>query len=267
MQSHRPTLALRLLVMLFLIVPGVILLAVALVGGEPAVRAVCAGIGGPLLLVGLGLWWMLARSELTISDEDVRRKTAFSDVRLRWDEIADYRYRGMQIHAGAHFGLLGALVQHAAASRTSGAPEQIALTLHGRDGRKLRITSNWRDAEEAALTCLERAESRGLGELRARLASGAPVEIGPVVLEKDGLSCKGKSIALGEIKNVYLASGRFGVKKNGKLLPFFTVDSAKVPAIFLLLDALRARGVDAPDARPGRAANVVSSAGYQIPRR
>jgi hypothetical protein len=240
MRTYKPTLTLRLLIALFLLLPGAILLIVAATGSSPAVTA---SIGTPLLVIGVLLWWVAGRASITVDDQGVTRKGYFGGVvAMRFDEVSEYRY----------------------SSTTVNGVDTVNLALQARDGRVIKITSNWRDVFDAAKQLIEGAETHGLKDQRAGLAA-TRVAFGPFTIEDGAVSGKGKRVPFAEIKAVELAGPSLRVTQHGKLLSAFSFPSAKVPNVFLLLDELRARGVSAPDSRPWRA--VVSVAGYQVPKR
>ncbi len=240
MRTYSPALTLRLLVGIFLIVPGGVLLGFAASGSNPAVTG---GIGAPLFAAGALLWWLAGRARLEIDDRVVRRRGHLGGViELRFDEITEYRY----------------------SSSTVNGMDTVSTSVQSADGRKISVTSNWRDPFEATRQLIEGAEAYGLKDQLSRL--GQPrMEFGPVAIEDAAFVAKGKRIPFAEITSIELAGPSLRVKKTGKLLPALWIGSSKVPNVFLLLDELRARGVSAPDARPWRAA--VSVAGFQLPKK
>src|SRR5439155_11923900 len=89
MRTYKPTLALRLLIILFMLLPGIALVGVGLFTDT---RAVPLAIGAPLLAAGAFLYWLAGRAELTVDQKGARRRGYFGAVtELRFDEITDYR--------------------------------------------------------------------------------------------------------------------------------------------------------------------------------
>jgi Family of unknown function (DUF6585) len=230
-RTYKPGLALKILVALLMLVPGVVLLVVGAVNADA--RIPCLILGPILLGPGAVLWWGLSRMRLTVDDEGLTQQRAFGgEVRLRFDEVSEYRYQSVPVQG----------------------QEQITLSLHTTDGRQVKITSIWSDVFEMAQRLVEAVEP----------LLHAP-SFGPVTLAGDAILYDGKRVPFAEIQSVTLQAARFRVGQKGKLLAAFAVGSLKVPNVFLLLDELRARGVSAADARPWRA--VVSAAGFSLPKR
>lgn len=227
-------------------------------------QAILISIGSVMVIGSVVLWMALGKSRITLHSDGATRTTMFGSTEMRWDEVTDYRYRSIPVSAGGHGGLIGALVLGALAKNNTGAANQW-FKLQTRDGRSLAITTNWRDVDAAIEFAVERVHAHGAADLIARLASGTPVELGPISLTADAIASGNKSVPFSEVKSVVLGGGRLAVKKNGKMLAAFSVASSKVPNVFALLDALRARGVDVQDARLG--ATVVSTKGYVVPKR
>jgi hypothetical protein len=240
MRTYKPTYALRILVAAFMIAPGLVLFGFAATGSNPAVTA---GIGAPLFLSGAFLYWLAGRASLLVDGNTaVRRGFLGGVVKMRFDEITEYRYSATTVNG----------------------VDTVRFSVHAADGRNITVTSNWRDVFEAARQLIEGAEEHGLQDQKARLA--APhIEFGPVAIDGQFLVGKGKRVPFAEIQSVDIPGAWLRVSQEGKLLAAFNVDSGKVPNVFLLLDELRARGVNARDARPWRA--VVSVAGFQVPKR
>jgi hypothetical protein len=196
-------------------------------------RVPCLIIAAFLLPPGAVLWWGLSRMRITVDDIGATQQRAFGRlVTLRFDEVSEYRYQMVT-------------VQHT---------EQIRLSLHAADGRQVKIAAMWPDVWEMTQQFVDAVEPH----LRAP-------SFGPITLTDDAILYKGKRVAFADIKEVTIGFARLSVVKKGKLLAAFAVGSLKVPNIFLLLDELRARGVNAPEARPWRA--TVNVAGYQLPKK
>lgn len=231
MRTFKPTFVLRLLVGIFLLLPAVILVGVAAFNADA--RPVTLAIGLPFGAIGAFLWVLAGRPLLTVDAVGVKKRGAFGgEVTLRFDEVVEYRYSAIPVHG----------------------TEQVQLALCAADGRKVKVSSNWREIYDLAQLLVEGVEAvlREPG-------------FGPITLESDAVVYKDKRVPFAEISGVTLDGARLRVARKNKMLAAFAVGSAKVPNVFLLLDELRARGVGAPDARPWRA--VVSLAGYQLPKR
>jgi hypothetical protein len=240
MRTYKPQIVLRVLVVLFLALPGAVLVGLAVASeAHPPTLA----IGLPLIAVGALLFWLAGRAELTVDEHGVRRRGYFGGVtKMRFDQVAAYYYSSTSVNG----------------------VETVRFWLRARDGSKITVTSNWRDFWDLVRRLAEGAEAHGLADQKAGLA-GKRVDFGPVTIDGEFLCAKGKRVAFTDIQSVDIPAAWLRVSQHGKLLAAFSIDSGKVPNIFLLLDELRARGVSAPDARPWRA--TVNLSGYQLPRK
>ena len=99
------------------------------------------------------LWLALGKSALVVSDSGVRRESLFGHQEITWSQVAETRYQVVPINVYAHFGLIGALI--ALSSKKSGRAHLI-LELIGQDRKKLKATSNYRNADEAIGIILSR---------------------------------------------------------------------------------------------------------------
>jgi hypothetical protein len=221
----------RFLVGLFLLLPAIVFLGAAILNAET--RMVCLIFAAIFGAPGLWLWLAIGRMQLTIDDASVwKRGLLGSETKLKFDEIAEYRYSVYEVRGA----------------------EQLIVTLIAKDGRKIKISSNWRNAWDAAQKLIEPVEAR-LKDPR----------FDPIRLENDAIIYKDKRVPYGEIDEAKIVGTALRVSKKGKLLAPISLNMQKIPNLFLLLDQLRERGVAAPEARPWRA--VVSVAGYQVPKR
>src|SRR5215470_5011995 len=97
-------------------------------------------------LAGVGFWVALGKSAVVIGDSGVRRESLFGQQEIAWSQVAETRYQVVPINVYAHFGLIGALI--AMSSKKAGRA-QLTLELIGHDRQKLKVTSNYRNADEA----------------------------------------------------------------------------------------------------------------------
>jgi hypothetical protein len=219
---------------LFFLVPMLLCVAATLATG----RWDGVFVAAPLAALFAGYWTVVGKERIALHADGISRKTVFGQTALRWDEVDGYFYRaapGAAANAAAHVGKIGGTL----------------LKLHTSTGRKLAITTVWQDVYELVKLTLERVEKSGCRELLQQLHSGDPVDFGPFDLTNQGLSSLGRPpVALSALRRVELTGNRVRVLLHGKSLSAFSVDSFEIPCVFALLDALRSRGVDAPDARP-----------------
>src|SRR5579859_1178594 len=125
MRTYKPTLALRLLIILFLFLPAAIFVVVALTGTTPALFLILAASFG---LPGAPLYWLAGRAELTVDEKGVRRRGYLGGIiEMRFDEVVAYY----------------------SSSTTVNGAETVRFSLAANDGRKVTVTSNWRDIWDA----------------------------------------------------------------------------------------------------------------------
>jgi hypothetical protein len=177
----------------------------------------------------------------------VRRESAFGQQEMSWSEIAETRYRVVPINIYGHFGLIGALM---AMSSKSGRA-QITLTLIGNDGKKLKVTSNYRNSSEAIGIILARILPAKVQSVKARLQRGETVSFGGIGLSATAVTWKKSSIPLSEITKAELVRGNLQIKRQGKWLTAISVRSDKVPDVLAFLEVLesvapqvKATGID-----------------------
>jgi hypothetical protein len=231
MKSYKIGWQARFLVGLFLLLPAVIVFFIGV--GDANTRTVCLIIAAALGAPGIWLWLAIGKMQLTIDDASVTRRGLFGgEAKLKFDDVSEYRWSIYEVRGS----------------------EQMIVTLVAKDGRKLKISNNWRDAWTVAQELIDPVE--------ARLTQPS---FEPIRLEPDAIAYKDKRLPYSEIDEAKIVGTALRVSKKGKLLAPISLNMQKIPNLFLLLDALRERGVAAPEARPWRA--VVSVAGYQVPKR
>jgi hypothetical protein len=180
------------------------------------------------------LWIALGKTALTIHDSGVRRESVLGQQELAWSQIAETRFRVVPINVYAHFGLIGALV--AMSSKSSRA--QLTLQLVSNDGKKLKVTSSFRNADKAIGMILGRILPPMVERVKARLQRGETVQFGAVGLSATALTWKGNSTPVLEIASAELAGSNLRVKRQGKWLSTISVRSDKVPNVLVFLDVL-----------------------------
>lgn len=210
-------------------------------------------LGTALGLTALWIWMCLtvAKSQLTIHSEGLQRTTAFGITEMMWQDIMETRFTQVDPRQAAaiHFGLIGLLFEAAGrgamgSNNTGSGPK--TLTLHAHDGRKMKITPNWLDSDDAIGTILQRVNPSITEDLRRRIREGQTVKFGDLSLSQQGIGWKNKEpipaqrVAKCEINGTYLR-----IKAEGKWLDNVAVATQKVPNIFVfleLVDELRTGG-------------------------
>jgi hypothetical protein len=190
------------------------------------------------LIAGLALLWIaLGKSTLIINDAGVRCESLFGQQEMAWTQITETRYRVVPINVYAHFGLLGALIAMASKSSKSGRAH-LALTLLSGDGKKLKVTSNYRHADEAIGIILERILPAKVQNVKARVQRGETVNFGGVGLSATTVTWKNNSIPVSEITKAELAGSNLQIKRQGKWTSAVSVRSDKVPDVLVFLEVL-----------------------------
>ena len=181
------------------------------------------------------LWVALSKSALIISDSGVRTESALGQQEIAWSQIAETRYRIIPINMYGHLGLIGALI---AMSSKSGRVAQLTLELISQDGKKLKVTSNYRNADEAIGIILARILPPMVQNVKTKLQRGETVQFGGIGLSATGITWKGNSIPVAEITKAELVRSNLQIKRRGKWLSAISVRSDKVPDVLVFLDVL-----------------------------
>jgi len=196
----------------------------------------------------VALWFVLGKSTLILSESGVRRESLFGQQEMAWSQVAETRYQVIPINVYAHFGLIGALI--AMSSKKSGRA-QLSLELINHDRQKLKITSNYRNADEAIGLILARLMPPMVQSVKGRVQRGETVQFGGVGLSATAVTWKGESLPVSEITKAELAGANLQIKRQGKWLSAVSVRSNKVPDVLVFLEVLeslapqiKATGVD-----------------------
>ena len=187
-----------------------------------------------LVFAVAALWVVLGKSALVINNSGVRRESVFGQTEIAWHEIKQTRYRVIPINVYAHFGLIGAVL---AMSSKSGRA-QLTLELIGDDRKKLKVTSNFRNADEAIGIILGRILPAMVQNVKTRLQRGETVQFGGLGLSATAVTWKGSSVPVSEITKAELVRSNLQVKRQGKWLSAINVRSDKVPDVLVFLEAL-----------------------------
>jgi len=192
------------------------------------------GVSVGLVFTVAALWVVLGKSALIINDAGVRRESVLGQQEIGWSQITETRYRVVPINVYAHFGLIGALL--AMSSKSSRA--QLTLELIGNDGKKLKVTSNFRNTDEAIGMILARIMPPMVQSTKTRLQRGETVQFGGLGLSATVVTWKGASIPVSEITKAELVRSNLQIKRQGKWLSSVSVRSDKVPDVLVFLETL-----------------------------
>jgi hypothetical protein len=193
------------------------------------------GISLALALAAVVLWFVLGKSSLVITDSGVRRESLFGQQEITWAQVVETRYQVVPINVYAHFGLIGALI--AMSSQKSGRAN-LTLELIGHDRKKLKVTSNYRNADEAIGIILSRLVPPMVQSVKSRIQRGETAQFGSVGLSAVAVTCKGTSIPVSEITRAELAGSYLQIMRSGKWLSAVKVRSIKVPDVLVFLEVL-----------------------------
>jgi hypothetical protein len=242
---YRQTVALRLaLGLLFLLAAGVFI-ASGLSVDPPSYLAV--GIGVVILAAYAGLWVAMGKTTVTVFGEGVRRSSVFGVRELLWSDIAEYRYQIVPVNYGGLVGgVVGMAVQAAVSTGTGKSARSVKLTLVGRSRKDIRVTSNFKDAEQAIEMIVKEIHDRIKPEFKSRLVNGDEVAFGPLGLSVQGISWKGKErIPVTDIGKIEISRRKLRVRRKGKMLDTIGVSTEKIPNVLLALELLEELRVNA----------------------
>lgn len=184
---------------------------------------------------GIGLWIALGKSAVVITDSGVRRESVMGQQEIAWNQVAETRYHVVPINVYAHFGLIGALI---AMSSKKSARAHLTLELIGHDRKKLKVTSNYHNADEAIGIILSRLMPPMVQNVKNRVQRGETVQFGGLGLSATAVVWKGNSIPVTEITKAELAGSNLQIKRQGKWLAAVSVKSSKVPDVLVFLEVL-----------------------------
>ena len=211
---------------------------------HPALMWVSVGILGALA----AFWILFGKSALTISDAGIRRESIFEQQEMAWSQITETRYRVTPVNVYAHFGLVGYIM---AMSSGKAGRAQLSLELLSGDGKKLKVTSIFRDAADAIGLILARVLPPMVQNVKTRLQRGETVRFGGLGLSATTVFWKNQSIPVSEITKAELLRTNLMIKRQGKWLAAISVRSDKIPNVLVFLEVLeslapqvKATGVD-----------------------
>jgi hypothetical protein len=197
---------------------------------HPTLLWVSVGIVGALA----AFWVLFGKSTLTLNDAGVRFETVFGQQAMAWSQIAETRYRVTPVSVYGHLGLIGYIL---AMSSKSGAA-QLSLELVSGDGKKLKVTSMFRNASDAIGIILARILPPMVQSVKARLQRGETVQFGGLGLSATTVTWKNQSIPVTQITKAELLRTNLMVKREGKWLAAISVRSDKVPNVLVFLEVL-----------------------------
>jgi uncharacterized protein DUF6585 len=234
-KTFRQNLTWRLLVLLPVAIAWIV--AFALYADANKLEPISSGVAAALTALAVWVWVAAGKAELTIHSEGIQTQGAFGGKEMRWEEIASTTFRQIPVgqQAAAHFGLIGYLIALAATKGSSAGA--MTLVLIARDGRKLTISQNWREVQEAVRMVLRRVNPGIRDDIRRRIKNGETVKFGKVGLSQQGISWKDNPpIPFPTLSKCRIAGQNLRIKAEGKWLDNISTSTARVPDVFVLLD-------------------------------
>jgi hypothetical protein len=178
----------------------------------------------------------IGKTVLTITEQGVRRESVFGRQEVFWSQVKETRYVERPIRLGAHFGLIGMIMTAATKSANR---SKLVLTIISSEGTRLKVTSNFRQAREAANAILAKILPTMIASSRSRLQGGEILRFGSITLTLTDLAWKSlPGVPLTELEKAEIASGSLRVKRTGKWTNFISISSDKIPNVFVLLELL-----------------------------
>jgi uncharacterized protein DUF6585 len=202
-----------------------------------------------LAIVGAfsAFWILFGKSTLIVNDAGVRRETIFGQQEMAWSQITETRYRVTPVNVYGHFGLIGYIL--AMSSKSGGA--QLSLELVSGDGKKLKVTSIFRNAGDAIGIILARILPPMVQSVKMRLQRGETVQFGGIGLSATAVTWKNQTIPLTQITKAEILRTNLMIKREGKWLSAISIRSDKVPNALVFLEVLeslapqvKAAGID-----------------------
>lgn len=201
------------------------------IASHPTLLWVSIGLGAACV----GLWIVLGKSILILNNSGVRQESLFGQQEMAWSQVAETRYQVVPINVYAHFGLIGALV---AMSSKKSSRAQLTLKLIGHDRKTLKVTSNYRNADEAIGIILSRIMPPMVQNVKSRVQRGETVQFEGLGLSASAVTWKATTIPVTEITKAELAGSNLQIKRTGKWLSAVSVRSNKVPDVLVFLEVL-----------------------------
>lgn len=201
---------------------------------RPASHPTLTWVSLGILAAFAAFWILFGKSTLIVNDAGVRRETVFGQQEMAWSQITETRYRVTPINVYGHFGLVGYIL--AMSSKSGGA--QLSLELISADGKKLKVTSMFRNASDAIGIILARILPPMVQSVKMRLQRGETVQFGGVGLSATAVTWKGQTIPLTQITKAEILRTNLVIKREGKWLSAISVRSDKVPNALVFLEVL-----------------------------
>jgi hypothetical protein len=234
--EHPATWTYRVFAVLFLVLPGAVLLALSTQLQAKDADARIPMIVFGLLPLALGLLAILQqnKSKVVLRADGVERWGLRGKLwALRFAEAPQLHYRVVKVRLG---GLLGLLLP------ALGTNYHLAFT--DPSGKKRSLPGNLKSMEILAERVVDQHTASHFAAARRQIDAGEEVRFGKhVALDREKISVKKlfggmKSCPLGEIEKFVVQNGALKVRQRGKMMSFASIYTAQIPNVFLLLKLL-----------------------------
>jgi len=225
--EHRATYASRVLCVLFMVLPGLGLAAMA--AQDENLRAPFSVFAA--LFLGLGALAIAQQNKTkgVLRADGVERWGLRGKLwALRFADMTELRYRVVKIRV-YHFIPAGTYIY---------------LTFTDPKGSKHKLPANLKAMDVLAERIADQQTSARFAEARARIDQGDPVTFGKwMTIDKEKLSARKlfggtKTCPLPEIEKVFVDNGVLRIRQKGKMFAFASLMVGSVPNVFLLLRLL-----------------------------
>lgn len=234
--EHAATWAHRLAALLLLVLPGVALVVLTTqLGPKDADARVPFLIGGPIL-VALGALAFLQqnKSRVVVRTDGVERFGLRGRLwALRFCEMRELTYRAVKVRVGGVVGLLLPALS-----------TQVHIALVDPNGRKYKVPVNLKAMDVLAERVVEQQTTAQFPAARAQLDAGETVRFGKSLsLDGEKLSVRKlfggtKSCPLAELEKFSVENGALRIRQRGKTFAFASVQTGRIPNVFVLLRLL-----------------------------
>jgi len=212
-------------------------------------------------------WYVGNKIHLDVHSEGLMYHPAFGQPKeFMWNDIVDTRYAQNNVNVAAHFGLIGYLIA-LMMRRSSTNQAQLTLKLLTNDQRKLTLTSNFKDTDDAIRIVFEKINPRLYQEAQKELQSRGSVKFGDITVTQEGMQWKSKDpVPFSSFKKFVLDGPNLRVQTEGKWLDAITVNCFKLPNVFVLIDLvnnLRNQGKPYQDPLAAASGNTFQGASFK----
>ena len=124
------------------------------------------------------------------------------------------------------------------------------MTVIAKDGSKILITSNYRQAADAIGLILGKVQPPMLASARRRVEAGDTVAFGPLSVGRNGVAWKRKEpVPFAELSSARIVGQYLRLRRKGKLFDIAKVRTDKVPDVLVFMDLLEAMGAGAGETK------------------